>query len=260
MPTMPFTDTDVVAAFSEMSVDIPNLGAGQQKVAYKANDGTGDVALKVLLHEERDSDDDEIAVDAERFRRELAGMAAISCPHVVQLLRGPELRLIADRSHLWYTEPYMAGGMLRAKLKTGAMAPREVHTLARSLLMAVEAMWNEGRFVHRDIKPENIGYLADGTIVLLDLGIALFSDLSALTESQMSGLAASATPPLNKSCCSVRHRYWPRRLRSAQRLSPRAVAPAEPSWGRLISCRPRRSRGRLRSSLGLAEAGYWAST
>jgi serine/threonine protein kinase len=62
-----------------------------------------------------------------------------------------------------------------------------VHTLARSLLLAVDAMWNEGRFVHRDIKPENIGYLADGTVVLLDLGIALFSDLSPLTESQMSG-------------------------------------------------------------------------
>ena len=187
MPSIPFTDTDVVTAFAEMAVDAPHLGAGQQKVAYKANDGTGDVALKILLHEEQESDDGDIAVAGERFRRELAGMVATSCPHVVQLIRGPELRLIAGRSHLWYTEPYMAGGMLRAKMKNGAMAPGEVHALAKSLLLAVDAMWNEGRFVHRDIKPENIGYLDDGTVVLLDLGIVLFSDLSALTESQMSG-------------------------------------------------------------------------
>jgi serine/threonine protein kinase len=184
---MPFTDEDVVRAFNELTVEVPNLGAGQQKVAYKASDDATTVALKILLQDETDDEDDELAIAAERFRRELAGMAATSCPHVVQLLNGPEVREIAGREHLWYTEPFMAGGMLRSKLAGGPMNPSEVHALARALLLAVDAMWSQGKFVHRDIKPGNIGFLSDGTAVLLDLGIALFTDLSALTESQMNG-------------------------------------------------------------------------
>jgi serine/threonine protein kinase len=184
---MPFTDEDVVRAFNELTIEVPNLGAGQQKVAYQASDGHDTVALKILLQEESDDEDDELAIAAERFRRELDGMAATSCPHVVQLLSGPEVRTIADRDHLWYTEPFMAGGMLRSKLDNGPLAAGEVHTLARSLLLAVDAMWTQGQFVHRDIKPSNIGFLGDGTAVLLDLGIALFTNLSALTESQLNG-------------------------------------------------------------------------
>lgn len=191
MVTMSFTDSDVVRAFTELAVEVPNLGVGQQKVAYKASDGAVTVALKVLLHEESEDDEDELVLAAERFRREMAGMAATSCPHVVQLLNGPEVRGIAGRDHLWYSEPYMAGGMLRSRLTRGPMGPNDVHALAKALLLAVDAMWNQGGFVHRDIKPDNIGYLGDGTVVLLDLGIALFADLSPLTESQMSGPGTS---------------------------------------------------------------------
>lgn len=186
MPAVPFSDADVTAAFPEFVVTTPRLGVGQQKVAYRVESGSDVVALKITIAESSAADD-EVEIAAERFRRELAGMETTSCPHVVSLLSGPEQRTVGGGVRTWYTEPLMAGGTLRARLASGPLNGDEAFILARSLLAAVQAMWNDGKFVHRDIKPENIGYLADGTIVLLDLGVALFTEMSPVTESQLTG-------------------------------------------------------------------------
>jgi serine/threonine protein kinase len=188
--TVPFTNLDVTTAFPEFAVGFPPLGVGQQKVAYKAMDAGVPIALKIML-QESDADDDEAELAAERFRREMKGMTSTSCPNVVSLIRGPERRLIGQGPRFWYTEPLMTHGTLRDRLRNGPLTGSEAFDLAQALLSAVKAMWTEGHFVHRDIKPENIGYMADGTIVLLDLGIALFTELSPLTESQMIGPGSS---------------------------------------------------------------------
>lgn len=185
----PFSDDDVLAAFPEMDVQTPPLGVGGQKVAYRAVDG-GDVALKVMLWK-ASNDGEENAVTRERFQREVSGMTATSCPHLIQVIKGPDVRVVGAGPHFWYTEPFLAGGTLKARLASGPLQADEVVTLARAVLAAIDAMWSQGAFVHRDIKPANIGFLADDTPVLLDLGIALFTDMSPLTESSLSGPGTS---------------------------------------------------------------------
>lgn len=188
---VPFSDQDVTTAFPEYTLAVPPLGSGTQKVAYRAtNAQADDLALKILLWDAI-SQEDEDQVSAERFRRELLGMASTSCPHIIAIIDGPDVRQIASGNHFWYTEPFLVGGTLRTRLKAGPLPGDEVYALALALLTAVDAMWTEGKFVHRDIKPENIGFLGDGTVVLLDLGIILFTDLSALTESQLRGPGSS---------------------------------------------------------------------
>lgn len=183
---MPFSDNDVITAFPELTVSLPKLGAGKQKVAYQATDGSTSVALKILF-DRLDPETDAASTALERFHREMTGMRSTTCPHVVSLLSGPDVRTIGSTDHFWYTEPLLAGGTLRGRLESGPLSSAEAMMLAESLLRAVDAMWSEGGFVHRDIKPENIGYLADGTIVLIDLGIVLFSTMSPITESQVTG-------------------------------------------------------------------------
>ena len=194
MTSAAFNDGDVVAAFPEFTVHVPSLGGGQKRV-YRAADGSIDVALKVALHP-TSAADDEVEIGTQRFHREIAAMKATSCPHVVTLLRGPETRSVGGADRFWYTEPFLEGGTLRARLKNGPLSVDDVCNLAQALLTAVDAMWNEGHFVHRDINPANIGYLADGTIVLIDLGVALFTELSPLTESHINspGTAKYAAP------------------------------------------------------------------
>jgi len=188
---MRFTEVDVQQAFPEMTIDLPYVGKGGDKVAFRASRDVDALALKILLEpiHNDDAEDYDQELATERFRREMIGMAATDCPHIIKVIDEPQLRSISDRKYVWYTEPYLENGTLQSRLKThGRLTPDEVHELARSLFLAVEAMWDsEHRVVHRDIKPGNIGFAADGTPVLIDLGIARFTLMSSITSSSMVG-------------------------------------------------------------------------
>lgn len=196
MVALPFADGDVPPAFPEFAVHLPRVGKGGDKVVYRIDHGGADLALKILMDPvDDDAEEFEQAIPdegapagAERFRRELQGMATTDCPHIIKAVHEPQLRVIGRGNHVWYSEPYLAGGTLFDRMKSGPLPPDEVHDLARCLFMAVEAMWGgTSPFVHRDIKPKNIGYTADGTVVLIDLGVALFTQMTSITSSSVVG-------------------------------------------------------------------------
>lgn len=189
VPVRTFSDADVPRAFPEFTVQTPNIGEGMDKVAFRATFESEDLALKIL-HEAVSDDAEEFDEDTatERFHREILGMATANCPHIIRVVHEPQLRVIGTSKHVWYTEPYLSGGTLFDRLKAGPLAADEAHYLAQCLFKAVDAMWNsESKFVHRDIKPKNIGFLADGTPVLIDLGIALFTEMSNITSTSIVG-------------------------------------------------------------------------
>lgn len=183
-----FTDSDVRAAFPEFTVEVPNVGHGVDKVAYRVARSGDVLALKILTEPtEDDADEFDESLATERFRRELRGMSDLECPHIIRVVDEPQVRQIASSNHIWYTEPFLTGGTLHERLKgSGRLDGAEAHALAHALLTAVDVMWTQGNFVHRDIKPKNIGYSSAGLPVLLDLGIALFVDESAITQSSLS--------------------------------------------------------------------------
>jgi serine/threonine protein kinase len=184
---MLFDDNDVPPAFPLLAVHTPRLGKGLDKVAYRATVGGDDLALKIL-HTPVDDDveDFDQATATERFNREILGMQLTNCPHIVKVLDSPQIREIKGKKYVWYTEPFLAGGTLHDRLRTGPLPPAEVHELAHCLFEAVEAMWAQ-KFVHRDIKPKNIAFRGDGTPVLIDLGIALFTDMASITSTSLVG-------------------------------------------------------------------------
>lgn len=193
---MTFSDADVVAAFPEFDVQPPPVDAGHQKIVYRAQSGGTDVALKIMIWnapaasgDPVDADeDDEIQQAIERFHREIRGLAAVAdCPHVVQILQGPDVRAVGSSEHFWYTEPFLSGGTLKDRLNHGPLPIVDVERLATELLLAVRAMSEDGGFVHRDIKPGNIGFDSEGGVVVIDLGIALFEDMNAITGSSVAG-------------------------------------------------------------------------
>ncbi|KBZ68614.1 hypothetical protein K875_01170 [Mycobacterium [tuberculosis] TKK-01-0051] len=192
MGVVPFADAAVVTAFPEFQVSVPRIGAGKQKAVYRAKSEAVELALKILLMALDRSDPDaepdpEYDVTLERFKRETQGMQRVDCPHVMRLIDEPAIREIDGSNYYWYTEPLIGGGTLKARIKSGPLPLDELDKLARSLLTAVEAMSTTGQFVHRDIKPNNILFTDDGTVVLTDLGIARFTELQDITESEMTG-------------------------------------------------------------------------
>lgn len=182
--TLPFTDDDVVTAFPDWNVVSPAVGQGSFKVAYRAQRRGGDEEVLKILTEpiSVDSEEFEVSEFSERLSRELTAMSETNCPHIVQITEPASAQQIGSNRYVWYAEPYYSGGTLEERLQNGPLALSEVTSLAKALLIAVESMWSQ-RIVHRDIKPGNIVFDNNGNPVLLDLGIALYSDLSPLTRS-----------------------------------------------------------------------------
>lgn len=185
-PPLDFDDADVVLAFPEYHVQVPLLGRGTFKVAYLADTPNGQRVIKILTDAiEADPDDESAPVEAlpERLARELEGMALVDSPHVVKLLSTPQVTQIGAGRYIVYEEPFYGGGTLQEKLAFGPLPPDEAEALVRALLMAVQDLWDQQGIVHRDIKPGNIVFSEEGRPILLDLGIALYTALSGLTDS-----------------------------------------------------------------------------
>ena len=148
------------------------LGVGGMGEVYRATDSRlrRDVALKVLPHRFR--------FDAERrarFEREAQVLASLNHPNIATLLGIED----ADGVQALVME-HVEGdsldhriGISRARV-AGAprpLAPQEALAIAAQLVDALEFAHGRG-IVHRDLKPANIKIRPDGTVKVLDFGLA----------------------------------------------------------------------------------------
>ncbi|HEX8910608.1 MAG TPA: serine/threonine-protein kinase [Anaeromyxobacteraceae bacterium] len=139
------------------------------------------VALKIP-HIQYESD----VVFSERFRREQEVGQRLVHPNVVRVLRPRE------QSRVYLVMEYVEGRSLRAILGDRHPLPVErALELARQVCDALVYLHEHG-VVHRDVKPENLLVTADGTVKLLDFGIALFEAERRLTWMGLS--SAVGTP------------------------------------------------------------------
>jgi Tol biopolymer transport system component len=139
------------------------LGAGGMGEVYRARDIKlgRDVALKVLP--------DAFAVDADRlmrFEREARTLASLNHPHIAQVYG---IEDSAGRRAL--VMELVEGEDLSARIARGAIPPDEALPIARQIAEALEAA-HEAGIIHRDLKPANIKLRADGTVKVLDFGLA----------------------------------------------------------------------------------------
>ena len=146
------------------------IGAGGMGEVYRARDTTlqRDVALKVLT--------ESVVRDAERlarFRREAQVLAALNHPNIAAIY-GVEESAGTPALVLELVE----GQTLADRLARGAMPLDEALPIAAQIVEALEAAHAQG-IVHRDLKPANVTLRADGTVKVLDFGLAKALDTSA---------------------------------------------------------------------------------
>ncbi len=171
---------DVVAAFEDFDLQLPRVGYGGMKSAYRI--GGDDQRVLKLVHEPMPENTTTPATSVpERVNREIEAMRRITHPRIVQILDGPGFQRVAHRTYLWYIEPFFPGGTLENRLSEPWTEGACLHLL-NGLVDAAEILADTG-IVHRDIKPSNIVFDHHDEPVLLDLGIAYFHDLPPLTES-----------------------------------------------------------------------------
>jgi eukaryotic-like serine/threonine-protein kinase len=142
------------------------LGAGGMGQVYRAHDTRlgRDVALKILP--------EAFASDPERlmrFEREAKTLAALNHPHIAQIY-GVEDRAIVME--------LVDGEDLAKRLARGALPLEEALPIARQVADALRAAHEQG-IVHRDLKPANVRVRPDGTVKVLDFGLAKAMDAGA---------------------------------------------------------------------------------
>jgi serine/threonine protein kinase len=129
------------------------IGSGGMGDVYSARDTRlhRDVAIKVS--QERFS---------ERFELEARAVAALNHPNVCHLYDVDSKYLVME---------LVEGPTLAERLKQGATPMDEALNIARQIADALEAAHEKG-IVHRDLKPGNIKIRPDGTVKVLDFGLA----------------------------------------------------------------------------------------
>jgi hypothetical protein len=143
---------------------------------YEAERDSEHVALKIFHAELLDE------VQLERFRREVRGLVKVRHPNLVAYVDSGATEH-GGRTWHWIAMELLNGSSLREELQAtgGALAPARARQLAHQVTLGVAAL-HEMNIVHRDIKPENIFIRDDGTVKLLDFGVARFLDYSSLTQ------------------------------------------------------------------------------
>ena len=153
---------------------IERIGKGGMGVVYRARDTQlqRDVALKMLL-----ADAAEVEETRERFRREARAAADLRHRNIIQVYDFGE-----EDGRAFFVMELLSGESLSAELK-GDTPP----TLERALEVMIEvcdglAFAHAKSIVHRDLKPANLFVTTDGSIKILDFGLARIAS-SNLTRS-----------------------------------------------------------------------------
>jgi serine/threonine protein kinase len=143
------------------------IGAGGMGEVYRATDSNlkRAVAIKVLPVSVS-GDADRLA----RFQREAEVLATLKHPSIAAIYG---LEKTPDFTAL--VMELVAGDDLSRLIARGPLPLADVLSIARQIALAVEAAHDHG-IVHRDLKPANIKVRADGTVKVLDFGLAKATD------------------------------------------------------------------------------------
>ena len=161
------------------------IGAGGMGEVYQARDTKldRDVALKVLP-DAFTSDPDRLA----RFEREAKVLASLNHPNIGHIYGLEE----AEGTKALVLE-LVEGPTLADRIAEGPIPVDEVLPIAKQIAEALEAAHEQG-IIHRDLKPANVKVKADGTVKVLDFGLAkAFQPDSGSEPSESPTMTAAAT-------------------------------------------------------------------
>jgi len=139
------------------------LGAGGMGEVYRARDARLDreVAIKVLP--------EALARDKERilrFEREAKVLASLNHPNIAAIYGFEEFE-----STRFLVMELAEGETLAQRLNRGPIPIRDTLEIANGIAIALEAAHEKG-IIHRDLKPANVKVTPDGTVKVLDFGLA----------------------------------------------------------------------------------------
>src|SRR5262245_47523627 len=136
------------------------IGAGGMGEVYRARDPRMGREVAIKVSAERFND---------RFEREVRAVAALNHSNICQ---------VYDVGPNYLVMELVEGPTLADRIQQGAVPLDEALAIARQIADALEAAHEKG-IIHRDLKPANIKLKPDGTVKVLDFGLAKIAEQAA---------------------------------------------------------------------------------
>jgi serine/threonine-protein kinase len=181
---------------------LERLGRGGMGVVYKARDLRLErfVALKFLATDRLENDS-----ARQRFIQEAKAASALDHPNICTIYSIEE----TDEGETFITMAYYEGENLQHRIERGVVSINEALDIAIQIGRGLSKAHEYG-IVHRDVKPANVMLTADGTVKLLDFGIAILGGSVRSTQPGIAvGTPAYMSPEQARSEeCDARTDIW----------------------------------------------------
>jgi len=152
------------------------LGKGGMGEVWKARDPRlgRDVAIKISAHQFSD-----------RFEREARAIASLNHPNVCTLY---------DVGPNYLVMELIDGATLAERIARGPVPVDEALRIAKQIVYALEAAHEKG-IVHRDLKPGNVKIRPDGSVKVLDFGLAKTGEHAETTADSSTIMMSGISTP-----------------------------------------------------------------
>lgn len=154
---------------------VQHIGQGGMADVFRGVDTilNREVAIKILR-----ADLSTDAVSILRFEREAQAATALAHPNIVEIYD------VGDyKGHHYIVMEYVPGRTLKQVIRArGPLMKEEAVDIMKQLTSAVAEAHSRG-IIHRDIKPQNVIVKADGSVKILDFGIATAKGSMQLTQA-----------------------------------------------------------------------------
>lgn len=124
-----------------------------------------------------------------RFKHEARAASAISSPHVAHIY---EIGEVNER--VFTVMEFVQGITLRERLSRTKLSLLEAIEIATQVALAISAAHAQG-IAHRDIKPENIMVRPDGSVKVVDFGLAKLTDVQPTDDNSLQTACGVQTIP-----------------------------------------------------------------
>jgi Tol biopolymer transport system component len=163
------------------------IGEGGMGQVYRATDIRlkRQVAIKILPPS--------LAADADRlarFQREAEVLASLNHPHIAGIYGLEE-----SEGVFALVMELVDGEDLSQRIARGAIPIEDALPIAKQIVEALEAAHEQG-IIHRDLKPANIKVRDDGTVKVLDFGLAKALDTTTTSSPSVTQSPTITTPAM----------------------------------------------------------------
>ncbi|MCA0374895.1 MAG: serine/threonine-protein kinase [Gemmatimonadetes bacterium] len=164
------------------------IGAGGMGTVYEAARADDQYRTRVAIKLLGQHSTSELAI--ERFRLERQILASLHHPHIASLLDGG----VTPDGQPWFAMEFIEGEPITRWCDARALTIRERLALFRQVCAAMQHA-HQGLVIHLDLKPANILVSTDGTVKVLDFGIAKLMPAQDDADATVTRFGARAFTP-----------------------------------------------------------------